>query len=177
MKKIFYLLIILTLSSCKFFTGAKRYHLANTNYTVPDGTPTFQQGFRDGCENGIHSRGNSLYRTKYSSYQYHPDLIDNPEYQFGYGRGYGWCFTLNTAGGHGGGFDSFIYGKGVPFDMNKGSIDSTVNYETGSWKNPLNVQTGGLDGVLQSVQSPKGWSAFSSHPLYGTPSSNQVFGW
>ncbi len=159
------------------FSGATRYPLANMNYTVPDGTPIFQQGFRDGCENGLYSRGNSLYRSKYSSYQYTPSLIDNPEYKFGYGRGYGWCFILNTTGGHSGGADAFIYGKGTPFDMGRGNIDGTLNYETGSWKNPLNVQGGGLDGVLQSTQSPKGFTAFGSHPLYGTPSSNQVFGW
>jgi hypothetical protein len=176
MKKIFYLTIILVLSGCKMFSGASRYPIANMNYTVPDGTPIFQQGFRDGCENGLYTRGNGLYRTKYSTYKYTPSLIDNPEYKFGYGRGYGWCFTLNTAGGHGGGADAFIYGKGTPFDMGRGNIDGTLNYETGSWNNPLNINSGGINGVWEAVQSPKGFSAFSSHPLYGS-GNNQIFGW
>jgi hypothetical protein len=175
-KKIFYFITILTLENCKLFTGASTYYLTGTNYKVPDGTPAFQQGFRDGCESGLHSRGNVLYRTRYS-HKYTPSLIDNPEYKFGYGRGYGWCFTTQTAGGHTGGFDAFIYGKGVPFDMGRASIDGTVQYETGSWSNPLNTNAGGVDGIIGAVQSPKGFSTFGTHPLYGTKNDTQIFVW
>ena len=176
-KKILLLAIILSLTGCKFFTGAKGYFFMGTNYQVPNGTPAFQQGYRDGCENGIYTRANVLYKTRYHGYQYTPSLIDNPEYKFGYGRGYGYCFTMSTSGVHSGGFDAFIYGRGQPFDMQRNSYDGTVNYETGSWNNPFNIGSGGTDNVWGAVQSPKGFSTFSSHPLYGTPNSTQIFGW
>jgi hypothetical protein len=177
MIKIFSIILILTLSGCKLFSGSSRYVFANMNYAIPDGTPTFKQGWKDGCENGIFSRGNTLYRTKYSGFKYTTELIDNPEYKFAYGRAYGYCFTMNTAGAHTGGFDSFIYARGTPFDMGRGNIDDTVNYETGSWKNPLNVKHKGVNGNFDAIQSPKGFSVFGSHPLYGTPNDNQIFGW
>ncbi|MES2677617.1 MAG: hypothetical protein V4612_04820 [Pseudomonadota bacterium] len=177
MKNSFFLLMILLISGCKMFTGSELYFFTGTNYKVPDGTPSFQTGFRDGCENGIYSRANVFYRTRYHGYKYHPSLIDNPEYKFGVGRGYSYCFSMNTAGVHTGGFDQFIYGRGTPFDMGRGNIDSTVNYEQGSWNNPFNISGGGVDGVWGAVQAPKGFSTFGSHPLYGTPSSGQVFGW
>ncbi len=176
-RKIFLLISLLSFSSCKFFTGADSYFFMGTNYQVPDGTPAFQQGWKDGCENGIYTRANTFYRTKYHKFNYQPSLIDNPEYKFAYGRGYGYCFSMNTSGAHSGGYDAFIYGRGTPFDMGQGNIDGTVNYETGTWNNPLNTNSGGIDGVWGAAQSPKGFSLFSSHPLYGTPNSNQIFGW
>jgi hypothetical protein len=175
--KIFLLIAILFLSNCKLFTGSRRYLVANTNYSIPDGTPVFQQGWRDGCENGLYSRGNTFYRTKYNGFQYSPDLMDNPEYKFGYGKAYSYCFTLNTAGEHSGGFDAFIYAKGAPFDMERTSIDRTVNYEVGSWSNAANVKHKGVDGNFDAIQSPKGFSVFGSHPLYGTTNEKQIFGW
>ena len=176
-KKTFLLLVILSFSGCKFFTGADSYFFMGMNYKIPDGTPIFKQGYRDGCENGIYTRANVLYRGKYHGFKYTPSLIDNPEYKFGYGRGYGYCFTMNTSGAHAGSFDQFIYGRGTPFEMGRGNIDGTVNYEQGTWSNPFNVNAGGIDGVWGAVQSPKNFTAFGSHPLYGTPNTNQVFGW
>ncbi len=175
MKNIFFLITILALSGCKFFTGAARYNLANMKYTVPAGTPIFQQGYRDGCENGLLTRGNTLYRMKYRGFNYTPSLIENPEYKFAYGRGYGYCFTINTAGSHAGGTDAFIYGKGVA-DLRKTSLSETLNYETGTWNNPLNDKYGGLNGVFDGITKPKGFSVFGSHPFYGT-SHNQIFDW
>lgn len=162
--------------------------LAFTNYYVPEGTPIFQQGFKDGCENGLYSRGNGIYRTRYGgTYKYHPELIDNPEYQFGISRGYSYCFTYNTAGGMSasntgsgmslGSSDAYIYGKGVPFDMGRTNYDRTVNYEEGTWSNPFNVSGGGVDGVFGNITKPKGFGVFNSHPLYGTPNDQQIFGW
>jgi hypothetical protein len=151
--------------------------VANTNYTIPDGTPTFKQGWKDGCENALYSRGNTFYRTKYHGFKYSPELIENPEYKFGYGKAYSYCFTLNTAGAHTGGFDSFIYAKGTPFDMERASIDKTLNNEEGTWSNPVNVKHGGVNGNFDTLQSPKGFSVFGSHPLYGTPNDKQIFGW
>ncbi|MFT6331880.1 MAG: hypothetical protein ACJAW3_000200 [Lentimonas sp.] len=176
-KKLILILILLSFSNCKAVTGARRYFYLGTQYSVPDGTPIFQKGYRDGCENGIYSRGNAFYRTKYNGYNYDYSLIENPEYKFGYGKGYGYCFTTNTVGGHSlGGSDAFIYGKGVPFDMGRGNIDDTLNYETGHWSNPF-ASGKGLDGVVDSIQSPKGFSVFGSHPLYGTTNEKQIFGW
>jgi hypothetical protein len=176
-KLISILMLVLALGGCKLFSGPKSYFLSNMNYNVPQGTPAFQQGWRDGCENGLYARGNALYRSKYNGYQYTIELMDNPEYKFGYGRAYGYCFTLNTAGAHDGGFDQFIYARGVPFDMGRASIDGTMNYETGTWSNPIHVKNKGVDSIFDSIQSPKGFSAFGSHPLYGTPNDKQIFGW
>jgi hypothetical protein len=174
--KILLLTILLFLGSCRLFSGASRYNLAMMDYAIPDGTPIFQEGYRDGCESGLYSRGNSLYKIKYSGHKYNPKLIDNPEYKFAFGRGYGYCFTLNTAGGHSGGADKFIYGKGVPFDMGRTSYDGTINYEQGSWRNPFSSGSG-VNGIFEAVQSPKGFSVFGSHPLYGTNNDKQIFGW
>lgn len=151
------------------------------NYTIPDGSPMFQKGWKDGCENGLYSRANALYRTKYNDFNYDPSSIDNPEYRFGYGKAYGYCFTMNTAGGHGapglGGADAFIYGRGVPFDMGRKSIDETLNYEAGSWNNAATVKFNGVDGNFDAITKSKGFSVFGSHPLYGTPNDQQIFGW
>jgi hypothetical protein len=176
-KKIFLLIILISLGNCKFFTGARSYFYLGTKYAIPDGTPIFQKGYRNGCENGIYSRGNVLYRSKYHNFNYDYSLINNPEYKFGYAKGYGYCFTTNTSGNQSaGGFDVFIYAKGLPFDMGRNSIDNTVNYETGHWKNPF-ASGKGINGIADAVQSPKGFSAFGTHPLYGTSNKEQIFGW
>jgi len=171
---------LVILSGCEAIKNPELPNLAFTGYEVPEGTPIFQKGYRDGCENGLFSRGNNLYRARYGSggFRYDGDLIDNPEYRFGVSRGYGYCFTLFTAGGQStGGWDNYILPKGSQFDMGRKSIDGTVNYEVGHWKNAANVQYGGLDAIFGVASKPKGFSVFGSHPLYGTDSGNQLFGW
>jgi len=178
-KKIFVIAIILV-------GGCKSSFLSMTNFKVPDGTPMFQEGFRDGCGTILGARSTSLYRMKYAGYKFNPDYIDNPEYKFGYGKGWGYCFNYIVGAGYfgQGGADSYIYGKGAtPFDMGKASWDSTVNYEEGTWNNPTNSEGGSnsIDGLWGEMQSPKGgFTIFGSHPLYGTygtPNSGQIFGW
>ena len=129
MKNLLLLLIISSLFGCRFFSGPKSYYLAMMNYKVPDGSPIFKKGYSDGCESGLYSRGNVLYRVKYKGHRYDPTLIDHPEYKFAFGRGYGYCFTLNTAGTHTGGADEFIYSKskGMPFEMGRADYNDTIN--------------------------------------------------
>jgi hypothetical protein len=179
LKLIIIFLTLSFLSSCKLFTGSSLSHLAFTNFKVPDGTPIFQKGYSDGCQNGLFSRGNMLYRTRYGigGFKYDADYIDNPEYRFGVSRGYSYCFTYNTAGRMVRPMDEYLYGKGTQFNMGRNSYNKSLQYESGSWSNAANVKHGGVNGIFSAVTKPKGFTAMGSHPLFGTPNSNQLFGW
>jgi hypothetical protein len=184
MKNLIKLLILVTtllqITGCKWFETASIPYNAFTNFKVPDGTPIFQQGYRDGCQNGLYSRGNTFYRSRYHGFNYSTDLMDNPEYKMGYGRGYGFCFTYisGTSTAPSGSADAYIYGAGTQFDMGRGDYNNSLRYADSTWGDAFNVGGyGGINGVWGEMQAPKGFSAFGSHPLYGTPSSGQIFGW
>jgi hypothetical protein len=174
MKKLIWIILII-ISACK------SSYLAMTNFKVPDGTPMFQEGYRDGCSTMLGMRSTVLYRMKYNGYKYNPDYIDNPEYKFGYSRGYSYCFNYIVGAGYfgQGAADTYITGKGTPFPMGTDNWNNTVNYQEGSWTDAMNVGGyGGTNGVWSYLQSSEkgGFSTMGSHPLYGTNSS-QIFGW
>jgi hypothetical protein len=175
MKKTFLIAMILLLNSCS------SSFLSMTSFKVPDGTPLFQEGWRDGCSTQLGVRSTSFYRMKYAGYKRNPDYIDNPEYNFGYSKGYSYCFNYIVGGAYfgQGGSDSYIYGKGTQFDMTRGNWNNTVNYETGTWNNPIAGEGGSttINGIWDEFQQPKSFTLFGSHPIYGTPNSTQIFGW
>lgn len=121
MQKILLKILILPLSiiyitSCK---GVYRFAqntpfsptLAMAGIKVPEGTPKFQQGWKDGCSTGYHARGNGFYRSFHKIKQ-NSKLFMDPEYEFGHQRGYGFCYTkalshLNS----GTGWDDYLFAR------------------------------------------------------------------
>jgi len=89
--KILALILLLMLSNCKWFTGAGTPYFSGLNFKVPQGSPAFQQGYKDGCSTILYARGNGLYRDRYG-YRYDPKMMGNPEYRFGHARGQSYCF-------------------------------------------------------------------------------------
>ncbi len=181
MKK-YILLILIAISGCKWGTGYKAAPFAMLGMPEPDGTPIFKEGFKDGCGSILRNRGTGLFRDRYE-YNYNIKLMENPEYQFGFSRGWTNCFNHVVAGRHtlGGSADTYIYGGnwGAPIDMGRADWTGTINYETGSW-NDVFASGGGVTGTTFSpIQTGKGGSgtAFGSHPLWGTPNDKQIFGW
>ena len=133
------LLFIITaqcISSCAWIKNATTPYFAFTNFKVPDGTPKFQAGYKDGCSTALYSRGTVLYRNRYS-YKFDPKMIDDPEYNFGHNRGYGWCF-MNAVGASG------IRGSGV---------DAIHPYESSGYDpthNPSSIKSFG--GIMSNKQ-------------------------
>ncbi len=181
MKKNYLILILFLFSSCRWLTGAETPYLSFAMPKIPDGTPIFKHGYEDGCKTILHNRATGFYRSIYK-YNYDTSLIDNPEYQFGFSRGWTNCFNYVVSGRHtlGGSADTYIYGGswGAPIGMGKGNIDDTVNYQTGSWTNPFASGGGINDAVFGPIETGKGGAgtAFGGQPLWGTWQTGQIFG-
>ena len=174
MKKIILIVtLLLFISGCRWFTDAKIHNLAFMQIKIPQGTPNFQKGFKEGCATVLYSRGYGLYRTFYE-YQFSPELIDQPDYFFGRKRGYNFCFGYITGGsGHfAKGWDAYIYGQGTPFDMGKSSIDKTVlgGNVLDSWGD-MRGGVGASLGVLQKNRANNG-GAMGGHIFYGNVNAN-----
>jgi hypothetical protein len=160
---------------------------------MPTGTPKFLLGFRHGCGSILHDRGNLFYRTRFEHY-FDQSLIDDFEYLNGYKRGHSYCFqySLGANGLQAGGPDKFLFPTEnfTPFTngMGSGNINNTVNYAGGSaldWGFGKDVSGGGLNGSIgvlsksyrEETKAVGGnGGVFGSHPLWGTPSRNQIFG-
>lgn len=61
--------------------------LSNT----PEGTPTFQKGWNDGCDTGLHAYGNNWYNATYDGFKQDMELIDNPEYYRAWKDAFTYC--------------------------------------------------------------------------------------
>ena len=171
-KKILALVIIILLSDCRWFSGARKSFLSGTTIKIPDGTPKFKKGFKDGCGTVLYARGNIYYRTFYN-HNYDPKLISDSEYNFGYKRGYGYCFKYILTGI--GSSDTYILPKDyTAFDMKAGSLNGTWNYGNLDWGIGTrgNAADNGIDGVFGAMNK----SALGSHFLWGTPNTGQIFG-
>jgi hypothetical protein len=128
MLKLFLFLIFL-ISSCSapFYAG--------TNIKVPNGTPSFKQGFTDGCSTLTYARGNLFYRMRYKNKAtYNPKMIDNAEYNFGYTRGRSWCFH-QVVSGKSGPKGSFI--KYIQPDENETILPDLFSQPLPSYDNNL----------------------------------------
>jgi len=85
------LITMLVLTSCGYmeqvFTRPRPWGMADT----PEGSPTFQQGWEDGCDSGLGVYGSYHYRVK--AYRFRQDYtqINNPEYYRAWKDGYGYC--------------------------------------------------------------------------------------
>jgi hypothetical protein len=175
--KILSVVLILLLANCEWFRVADTAFLAGTNIKIPEGTPIFKKGFKDGCETVLNSRGNSFYRTRYDGFKYSPQYIDNAEYKFAVSRGYGYCFNY-VIRYLGEGSDAFIVspsnfnwglgsinetndskGQGAGFGLDQSAIDQNIFSDIFWW-------TKTKDG--------KGGGAMSENVFYGT--SHNYFG-
>lgn len=62
-----------------------------TSMSVPPGTPTFQAGYKDGCRSAWADVGVRGYNDRVEDEK----MKANAEYQAGWGRGYGECFSVD----------------------------------------------------------------------------------
>lgn len=175
------LVFLLELTGCKWFTSAGDPFLKWSNITIPKGTPTFQQGFKDGCSTTLYSRGNVYYKTRYG-YRYDPKLIGNPEYRLGHQRGYTWCFEHIVGSIPMTSFDRYIlpYGGSGTFDMTTGNINTLWGgdygfFGNGIWKESLTDPSNGFDAIF-GVWTNGGTGALNANPLWAGNSKGQFFG-
>ncbi len=186
------LIVLLTqgLVACRWLGAVGSTYFAGTNFKIPDGTPTFQKGFKDGCSTVLYARGNDWYRSRYK-YHYDTAMVGNTEYRFGHQRGYTWCFQniLSSTAGWGSA-DKFLFPYPPVFDPSPGNInaqgllgDSGNAPMSGSL---LGGPGGGIDGsfsVLQKGNDGMGvggggsYTVFGGNPLWAGGSSGQFFGW
>jgi hypothetical protein len=162
---------ILFLNNCQWFIAADTTFLYGTDIKIPDGTPIFKEGFRDGCETVLNSRGNTFYRTRYDGFRFNPDYIRNSEYKFAVSRGYGFCFNyilrfVNS------GSDDYIVSPSH-FDWTLGSIDDT-RYEKGKDIGFGTDQSMIKENIFEDIfwwtktKDGKGGGAMSENIFYGT---------
>jgi hypothetical protein len=182
--KLFFLVILLELSGCKWITTATTPVFMFSNVKLPDGSPAFQKGFEAGCKTVLYSRGNIWFRTRYK-YTYDPKMIGNPEYRFGHSRGYTACFHA-IVGMNQSSFDRYIapgtgpgggFGYGV-FDMKAGDIQGAWGGFFGDTgiQNIINVPDGGLNGNFTLLSGGGGGGVLTANPLWAGGSSGQFFG-
>jgi hypothetical protein len=78
----------------------------------PDGPPEYQQAWKDGCESGMSTYGNSFYKTFYS-YKMDPNLRDNELYYRTWKDAFNYCrhFTKSNLA-QGFAMDSLFTGTG-----------------------------------------------------------------
>lgn len=179
---------------CRYFTAASTPYYSWTNFKVPDGTPTFQKGYRDGCSSILYARGNDFYRSRYS-YKYDTAMIGNTEYRFGYQRGWSWCFQTILApqtGPRGGGLGKFLFVYGnesYGFDSAPNSINSTglfgdIDGNT-AFATSLSNPGSGVNAMFDVFQKGtdaggvggKGETTFGTNPLWSGGSRGGFLGW
>ncbi len=185
------ILLSQVLFSCRWITGASTPYFSFTNFKVPEGTPTFRQGYKDGCSSILYARGNDFYRSRYK-YRYNTAMIGNTEYRFGYSRGWSWCFQniVSGVGGSFGGPDKTIFPYGQ--DSLTGGLDYTpanVN-STGLFQSNVNggiatLPADGVDSMFGVFQKGTdgtgvggvGGTVFGTNPLWAGGSKGWWFGW
>ncbi len=179
MKKIILIILLLQLDGCKWFSKASLPFYMGTNPDVPEGTPAFQKGWKDGCSSSTYARSNVYYRSK-NSYKYDPVMIGNPEYRFGHQRGYAWCFQQSLSGqtGANGSWDRFILPYGYDSTFSSRDINQAWGgMFLGTSGAPLKDNVGGNVGDFVGVFGGSGDSSlFGANPLWAGGSKGQIFG-
>lgn len=182
MKKILVIVLLLELAACRWFTSSGTPYNAWSNFKIPQGTPVFQQGYKDGCSTVLYARGNVWYRTRYK-YTYDTKLIGNPEYRFGHSRGYTWCFQyiLHSSSGPTASADKYLMPYGYDTTHNAANYNNAWDGFFGGnpMGNVMPATPNGLDGifdVLQKGGSGTGQSTFGN-PLWTNGSRGQFLGW
>lgn len=173
------------MTSCRWFTDAGLSYIAGTNLPIPNGSQAFRLGYKHGCEQIFYSRGNVLYRTRYS-YNYDPKLNGNTEYRFGYARGKSFCFNYVIQGVSGpvGGSDLYLFpykdSSGfIAGGIAAGNYNDTVDSMFDGLGAPVNVTGGGFDGIFNMLTKGGGGTGkatFEGDPIWSGGSSGQFFG-
>ena len=179
MRKVFFIILVLQLSACEWFTSASSPFMSLASPNIPDGTPIFQKGFKDGCSSANYSRGNGFYRS-INSGKYDPTMIGSSEYRFGHKRGYSWCFTqaASSTSGAVGSWDRVI----SPYGYNAGFSSKNINQAwggmfSGTTGKAMGETVGGNVGGFMGVFSGSGDnSLFGANPLWAGGSKGQIFG-
>ena len=187
MRNFLILTLLIYLSSCGWLIDIDTPVVMGMTPEVPAGTPAFKQGWKDGCSTTTYARGNILYRTFYS-HKYDTKMIDNPEYRFGYSRGYSVCFHIILGGGSApqASFDRYLlpYGNNTVFDMliQPDAINNAwhgfFGSASGIWKGDATNSKVNLNSVVDIWQksSNGGGTALGGHPLWAGGSKGQIFG-
>ena len=175
------LFLLLILASCRWFKDAATPFLMGDYMRLPQGTPTFQQGYKDGCGTSLYTRGNVFYRTIHKI-NYNPKLIDNPEYRFGYSRGYTTCFQIVVGGASApqASFDAYL-NYGTTFDMSGGGNINNLwggFFSNGIMQGDVTNSNVNLDSVVNIWQNAErgGGTVFGSNPIWAGGSAGQFFG-
>ena len=176
-KKIILTILLLQLCGCEWFKHIGSPFYAWTNIKVPDGTPAFQKGFKDGCSTSTYGRSNVFYKNKYG-YKYDPAMIGNSEYRFGHSRGYTWCFQQSLAGdtGPNASWDRYILQAGYDSTFSSGDIGGAWSGFFGGSGGSLGGAVGGDVGGFVGALTNSGTGATGSNPLWAGGSSGQIFG-
>ncbi len=179
LSKILLIFFMIITSSCRLFkVPGTEIAFPFTNFKVPEGSPAFQSGYKDGCSGVLYARGNIFYRSKYD-YRYDPEMIGNTEYKSGYSRGWGWCFAqvvgVSPTGRPTTAPDRMLspYGKQPTFDTSPNSVNNAWGGFFGTGLSaPIDSTStsGGLDGSFSIMQNGiSGGSAGSGQTAFGNP--------
>ncbi len=177
--RVLLLFLLIQVFGCKWITNSGTPYFEWTNFKIPQGTPAFQAGYKDGCSTVLYARGNVYYRTRYS-YRYDPKMIGNSEYRFGHSRGYTWCFQQVVAGTSGpvGSFDKYLNPGGYDPTFNAGNInDAWGGMFGGGLDAPIKANpANGFDAMFDVWSGGSGGGVFSANPLWAGGSKGQFFG-
>lgn len=175
----------LALSGCKWIMNMNKPFSSLTNMTIPEGTPIFQKGFRDGCGNAFYTRGNGFYRARYG-YRFDGNLAGNTEYRFGISRGYTYCFAYivgPSAGGPQAPPDRFLNYSDSTYMGNTNTVNSSWGgfFEGGgTWNDSVAIGGNTIDGIFDVYQKGiSGGTAFNTGEggvIWGGNSRGQFFG-
>lgn len=179
------LVLLVILTSCRWFQSADTPFLMGNYMRLPQGTPIFQQGYKDGCGSSLYTRGNVFYRTIHK-HNYNAKLIGNPEYRFGYSRGYTTCFQIVVSGASGpqASFDAYFSYSGT-FDMSgNGNINNLWGGffndgedASGIWQGDVTNSNVSLQNVVNIWQNAeRGGTVLGGNPLWAGGSKGQFFG-
>ena len=58
---------------------------------APEGSPTFQQGWEDGCATGLGAYGSGHYRKRSNRFRQDISMVDDPEYYRAWKDAYTYC--------------------------------------------------------------------------------------
>jgi hypothetical protein len=178
-EKVLALIFLLQVTtSCDWLTSFQTPYLMGTSYKIPDGTPSFQSGYKDGCGTVLSTRASTFYRSKYK-HNYNPSLISNPEYRFGYQRGYTYCFHAVVTAVEGPHASSdryfFTYGNNRGFEMNGGDVNEAWGGFFGGAPSQIDVSTN-FNSIVGVWGGSETNSAFGANPLWAGGSKGQFFG-
>ncbi len=172
-KKFLPILILLSLTSCLWFTSdATDNFLRNFKVPNPPGSPIFKKGFKHGCSQILYSRGNYFYRFMFK-YEYDTSLSYNKDYRFGYKRGYNACFLAIIATKMPS-FDKALFPTGGDNDIGIGFYSQTdYDATSGMFGGILNDGIGGnVGGFVNNMNG----GVLNQNPLWAGGSSGQFFG-